>query len=555
MTTPVADGTVPWPEDLAREYAKAGWWRGQALGAEIAAVADARQAATALVDGATRISYQSLAARADALARRLTDGLGLQRGDRIVVQLPNCWQFVVLTLGCLRAGIVPVMALPAHRQHELAYLCEHSEARALAVPGVLRDFDHQDMAERLRAGSATLRHILVAGQDMHPGHTDLTALCAEPDPADSAGRARWDARQPGGRDVAVFLLSGGTTGLPKLIARTHDDYSYNARASAELCGLGQSTVYLATLPASHNFPLACPGILGTLLAGGRVVMLSSPEPRSVFAAIEREEVTITAVVPAVAQRWLAHAGDHGAGQLRTLNILQVGGARLADELAARIRPVLGATLQQVFGMAEGLLNYTRLDDPDEVICGTQGRPLSPGDEVRIVDPAGNDLPDGEPGALLTRGPYTPRGYYRAPEQNARAFTPDGWYASGDVVRRRPDGNLVVEGRDKDMINRGGEKISAEEVENLVYRMPGIAQVAAVAAPDAELGERICVFVVPQPGAAIALDAIRDGMAAAGVARFKWPERLEVVAELPVTKVGKLDKKALRDMLTAGRSTA
>jgi salicylate---CoA ligase len=557
MITPIADGTVPWPEDLAREYTKSGWWRGQALGAEIvavAAVAGARKAATALVDGATRISYASLAARADALASRLTDGLGLERGDRIVVQLPNCWQFAVLTLGCLRAGIVPVMALPAHREHELAYLCEHSEARVLAVPDVLRDFDHQHLAERLRADSSTLRHLLVAGQDVHEGNADLTALCAEPDSepaqaADSTGRARWDADQPDARDVAVFLLSGGTTGLPKLIARTHNDYSYNARASAALCGLGESTVYLATLPASHNFPLACPGILGTLLSGGRVVMLASPQPQSVFATIEQEGVTITAVVPAVAQRWLSHAEEHGAKQLRTLEVLQVGGARLADELARRVRPVLGATLQQVFGMAEGLLNYTRLDDPDEVICGTQGRPLSPGDEVRIVDGAGNDLPDGEPGALLTRGPYTPRGYYRAPEQNARAFTPDGWYASGDVVRRRLDGNLVVEGRDKDMINRGGEKISAEEVENLVYRMPGIAQVAAVAAPDAELGERICVFVVPAPGAgAPTLGAIRDGMAAAGVARFKWPERLEVIAELPVTKVGKLDKKALRDLL-------
>ena len=312
------------------------------------------------------------------------------------------------------------------------------------------------------------------------------------------------AGHPDPAGVAVFLLSGGTTGLPKLIARTHNDYSYNARASARLCRLGEGTVYLVSLPASHNFPLACPGILGTLLSGGRVVMLGSPDPASAFAAIEREGVTITAVVPAVAQRWLAHAAELGnrgvgAGALRTLEVLQVGGARLADEHAARIKPVLGATLQQVFGMAEGLLNYTRLDDPDEVICGTQGRPLSPGDEVRIVDADGNDLPDGQPGALLTRGPYTPRGYYRAPEQNARAFTPDGWYASGDVVRRRPDGNLVVEGRDKDMINRGGEKISAEEVENLLYRMPGIAQVAAVAAPDAELGERICVFVVPEPG--------------------------------------------------------
>jgi 2,3-dihydroxybenzoate-AMP ligase len=549
MVTPIADGTVPWPEELARAYAEAGWWRGQALGAEIISVADARGAATALADGTTRISYASLAARADALASRLTGELGLERGDRIVVQLPNTWPFVVLTLACLRAGIVPVMALPAHRRHELAYLCEHSEARALAVPGVLRDFDHQDMAGELLAGSATLRHVLVAGDDVRAGFADLTALGGEPGDA-TAHRARWDADQPGSREVAVFLLSGGTTGLPKLIARTHDDYSYNARASAELCGLDQETVYLGALPVSHNFPLACPGILGTLLAGGRVVMAPSPQPQAVFALIEAEGVTVATAVPAVAQRWMAHAGEHGNGQLRSLRLLQVGGARIADELARQVRPLLGATLQQVFGMAEGLLNFTRLDDPDEVICGTQGRPLSPGDEIRIVDEAGHDLPDGSPGALLTRGPYTPRGYYRAPEQNARAFTPGGWYASGDIVRRRPDGNLVVEGRDKDMINRGGEKISAEEVENLVYGLPGIAQVAAVAMADAELGERLCVFIVPRPDTSVSLEGIRAGLAANGVARYKWPERLEIVAELPATKVGKIDKKALREILAA-----
>jgi len=554
MVTPIAEGTVRWPDELARAYAAAGWWAGRALGAEIVSVADTRAGATALVDGTTRISYASLAARADALATRLTDDLGLERGDRIVVQLPNIWPFVVLTLACLRAGIVPVMALPAHRRHELAYLCEHSEARALVIPGVLRDFDHQEMAAELAAGSATLRHVLVTGEELRSGHADLTAMCAEPAGA-RAHRARWDADQPDSREVALFLLSGGTTGLPKLIARTHDDYAYNARASAELCGFDAGTVYLGTLPVSHNFPLACPGILGALLAGGRVIMGSSQQPASVFALVEAEGVTVATAVPAVAQRWLGYAAEHGRGQLRSLRLLQVGGARLADELAWQVRPVLGATLQQVFGMAEGLLNFTRLDDPDEVICGTQGRPLSPGDEVRIVDDAGRDLPEDVPGLLLTRGPYTPRGYYRAPEQNARAFTADGWYASGDVVRRRPDGNLVVEGRDKDMINRGGEKISAEEVENLIYRLPGIAQVAAVAMADAELGERLCLFVVPQAGGDITLDGIRNALTAIGVAKYKWPERLEVVAELPVTKVGKIDKKALRDILASlqGRS--
>ena len=305
-----------------------------------------------------------------------------------------------------------------------------------------------------------------------------------------------------------------------------------------------------TLPASHNFPLACPGILGTLLAGGRVVMLPSPEPESAFAAIAAEGITVTAAVPAIAQRWIRHAREHGAGQLRTLSLLQVGGARLADEIARQVRPVLGCTLQQVFGMAEGLLNYTRLDDPEDVICTTQGQPLSEGDEVRIVDTRDRDVPDGEPGSLLTRGPYTPRGYYRAAEQNARAFTAGGWYRSGNIVRRRPDGNLVVEGRDKDMINRGGEKISAEEVENLVYQLPQVAQVAAIAMPDPELGERVCVYAVLMPGAALTLDDVRAAMTKAEVARFKWPERLVVVPELPATKVGKIDKKALRADIAA-----
>ena len=544
--TPIDEGTVPWPEDVAREYTARGWWRGIPLGAELLAAADARPDAVALVDGDVRVTYRSLAARADALASRLVDDLGLVREDRVVVQLPNCWEFVVLTLACLRAGIVPVMALPAHRRHELSYLVEHSEAAALAVPASLRGFDHAEMAEELRAGSATLEQVLVVGGEVRPGQVDLTALCAEP--ADALGhRARWDADQPSSRAVAVFLLSGGTTGLPKLIARTHDDYAYNARASAEVCGLGPDTVYLGTLPASHNFPLACPGILGTLLAGGRVVMLPSPEPERVFTTIAAEGVTVATAVPAVAQRWLDHAAERGAEQLASLRLLQVGGARLADEVARTVRPVLGCTLQQVFGMAEGLLNYTRLDDPEDVICTTQGRPMSEGDEVRVVDEVDRDVPDGIPGALLTRGPYTPRGYYRAAEQNARAFTPDGWYRSGDIVRRRPDGNLVVEGRDKDMINRGGEKISAEEVENLAYQLlPQVAQVAAVAMPDGVLGERVCLFAVVRPGTTLSLEEVRDALAGAGVATFKWPERLEVVDELRTTKVGKIDKKALRE---------
>jgi len=325
MPTPISDGTVPWPEEDAARYVAAGYWIGQPLGDLLHAAAERTPHAVALVDGAVRFGYAELLDRIDAAAGRLLD-LGLAAGDRIVVQLANGWEFVVLTGACLRAGIVPVMALPGHRRTELAYLVRHSAAAAIAVPDRLRDFDHQRLAHELAGETTGPWHVLVAGAEIGPGSVDLRSLCAPAaDPA--VARARLESAPPGSRDVAVFLLSGGTTGLPKLIARTHDDYAYNARGSAEVCGVDSDTVYLVSLPAGHNFPLACPGIIGTLLAGGTVVMLPSPEPGRAFATIAAESVTHTAVVPAVAGRWLEHAEAHGAAELTTLRVLQVGGAR------------------------------------------------------------------------------------------------------------------------------------------------------------------------------------------------------------------------------------
>ena len=554
------DGVVPWPEDLAAAYTAKGYWAGRPLGEWMWEWADRYADATALVDGETRLTYQELAERMDALAERLA-GLGLGGGDTIVVQLPNCWEFVALTLACCRLGVAPVMALPPHRGHELTYLARHAEAAAVAVPDTWRGFDHQTLAREVAGAAPSVREILVVGDDVRPGHRDLRALLV-PDGPDNgpddgldrdaaARRATCDAYAPDPRDVAVFLLSGGTTGLPKLIPRTHDDYEYNARRSGEVCGFGPDTVYLAALPAAHNFPLACPGILGALMVGGQVVMQPTPEPAAALATLQRERVTVTAVVPAVAQRWLdAVAAEPGRYDLSSLRVLQVGGARLAPEVGRRVRPVLGCAVQQVFGMAEGLLNYTRLDEPEDVAVLTQGRPISPDDEIRVVDEHDEPVPSGEMGDLLTRGPYTIRGYYRAEETNARAFTPDGWYRTGDVVRVHPSGNLVVEGRSKDIINRGGEKISAEEVENLVYAVPGVAQVAAVAIPDAGLGERVCACVTLQPGHTVTLADIEAVFTDKDVARPKFPERLEIFDVLPLTNVGKIDKKALRDTVAA-----
>ncbi|MFF5307890.1 (2,3-dihydroxybenzoyl)adenylate synthase [Streptomyces massasporeus] len=540
------EGFVPWPKEAADRYREAGYWRGRPLGSYLHEWAETHGDAVAVVDDDIRLTYRQLVDRADGLACRLLDS-GLRPGDAMLVQLPNGWEFVTLTLACLRAGIAPVMALPAHRGHEMRHLAAHAEVTSIAVPDRLGDFDHQELGREVAEATPSVRLLLVAGGTVGTDATDLRALAAPADDPATA-RARLDRLAPQSSDIAVFLLSGGTTGLPKLITRTHDDYEYNARRSAEVCGINSDTVYLVALPAGHNFPLACPGILGTLMNGGRVVLAGTPHPDKVLPLMAAEGVTATAAVPAVVQRWIdaVASGRHAAPP--ALRLLQVGGARLAPEVARRAEPVLGGTLQQVFGMAEGLLNYTRPDDPDDIKIETQGRPMCPEDEILVVDASDNPVPPGEMGALLTRGPYTPPGYYRADEHNARAFTPDGWYRTGDVVRLHPSGNLVVEGRDKDLINRGGEKISAEEVENLIYRLPGVARVAAVAKADPDLGERVCAVVVVEPGADLTLESVRAALTAMQVARYKLPEELLVMDELPLTKVGKIDKKRLRDVV-------
>jgi 2,3-dihydroxybenzoate-AMP ligase len=545
-------GCVPFPADVAELYRRSGYWRGERLGDLLRRWAEAGGDRTAVTDSHRSMSYAELDVAADRVASGLRR-LGLARGDRVVVQLPNVVEFPAVCFGLLRLGAMAVFALPPHREHEISYLAEHSEAAAYLACDTFGGFRYGELGAAARKASPSLRHVILldGAHDEGDGLVDLRRLLDDPvDPAEA--RASADADPPDPSDVAFFLLSGGTTGLPKLIPRTHDDYAYNVTASAGVSGLGPSTVYLVALPAAHNFPLGCPGLMGTLSVGGRVVMAPSAKPDDAMAVVEAENVTITALVPALAIRWLEILESARGRQVRlpSLEVLQVGGARLVPEVARRIGPAFGCRVQQVFGMAEGLLNYTRLDDPDDVLIETQGRPLSPADELRIVGPDGEPVADGEPGELLTRGPYTIRGYYRADAHNASAFTADGFYRTGDIVRIHPSGNLTVEGRAKDLINRGGEKISAEEIENLLLAHPAVREAAAVAMPHPVLGEQTCAYVVLRSDDVFDLAALAAYLHGRGVARFKWPERLEIVDALPVTNVGKVDKKKLRDDIAA-----
>jgi 2,3-dihydroxybenzoate-AMP ligase len=534
---------TPWPRDVAAHYRAAGYWRDFPLGRYLWQWADRYGDRVALVDGMTRIGFRHLAEHADTVAEGLLEH-GLDEGDRVLVQLPNTWQFVALLLGCVRAGVAPVLALPSHREHELDYLARHAGVRMIVVPDELRGHDHQAMAASIADGLDHRCQVLVAGSNVQRDHVDLARLLTVSGDT-RRRRTALDTAAPDPATPALYLLSGGTTGVPKMIPRTHNDYEYNVRRSAAVCGFGPDTRYLVVLPAAHNFPLGCPGILGTLSVGGRVIMAASPDPAKAFPTLAAECATVTSLVPAIAARWVAAAEMSAVDSLR---VVQVGGSVLDPTLARAIPRALGARLQQVFGMAEGLLNYTRLDDPDDVVLGTQGRPISSGDELLIVDEDDQPVPPCQVGELLTRGPYTPRGYFRAAEHNARAFTPDGWYRTGDLVTLRSSGNLVVMGRRKDLINRGGEKVSADEVEQLVREMFEVGDVLAIPVLDADLGERVCVVVVPKDRPP-SLAELRAAFVAGGVAAYKIPDRVEVVDHLPLTPVGKVDRKAVRSMFT------
>jgi 2,3-dihydroxybenzoate-AMP ligase len=529
--------TQVWPDDVAARYRGAGHWRGETLGAMLRQSARQCGDRVAVVDGQTRWSYAELDERADRLSAGFRR-VGLRAGDRVMVQLPNIAEFISVVFGLFRAGLVPVYALPAHRHTEIEHFTRTSGAVACIVADTYGGFDYRGLADDVRSRVPHLEHIIVAG-DAGPfiPLDDLAATAAD-------GR---DLATP--EQVAFLQLSGGSTGLSKLIPRTHDDYLYSVRESADICQLDTSSVYLAALPIAHNYPMSSPGFLGALFAGSAVVLSPSPAPDVAFPLIERERVTITGLVPPLALVW-EQAARTTPHDLSSLRVLQVGGAKLTAELARRLRATFAATtLQQVFGMAEGLVNYTRLDDDEWHLVETQGRPISPDDEVMIVDDRGQPVADGTPGHLLTRGPYTIRAYYNAPEADAAAFTPDGFYRTGDIVSRTADGYLQVLGRANDMINRGGEKVSADEIEDHLIAHPQVHDAAVVALPDPYLGERTCAVIVPR-GEAPRGVAIKAWVRSRGLAAYKIPDQVVFVDAFPETAVGKVSRKDIRAALRA-----
>jgi len=546
----VLDGVTPFPAEFAGRYRELGYWEDRPLFDGFTAALAAHADRVAVVDEAGPVTYRELDERSQRLARVLLDH-GFKPLDRIIVQLPNSAMFAIFYFALQRIGAVPVLALPGHRRREITQFAEISGARALAVPAAARGFDFTAMAAEIMADRPDLRLCLVQGMNDGPNDARFVRLEDLLERSPGTSREALEEIRIDPADPALFLLSGGTTGIPKLIPRTHNDYLYNSKAAAAACEIGPGDVLLDVLPIEHNLPLGCPGLQGFLLSGGTVVLGTSTRPRDVFELIERHRVTHIHLVPALLIRWIDDPLITKY-DLSSLRVIQSGGQRLQPEVRLRAERALpGCFIQENFGMAEGLIMFVRSADPPDVRRETCGRPASPADEVYLVDEDGHVVPDGEPGELIVRGPYTLRGYFRAPEHNTRAFTPDGFYRSGDLLRKLPSGNYVVEGRVKDLINRGGEKISAEEVENLILAHEAVLDVACVPYPDPVLGERMCACVVPRPGRSLSLAELVTFLLGFEIAKFKLPERLEFFDALPLSGFGKVSKQDLAARLAGG----
>lgn len=542
----MVEGLVPYPEEFVKRYKEKGYWLDKTLGDEFDEYVKKYETRIALTVNGQQVTYGEMAEKVNRLALHFVEK-GLRTYDRAIMQLPNGLEFVYCFFALVKIGVIPIMSLPVHRDAEIHFFAQFTKAKAHFMPATFKDFSHQEMSRQVRDKVPSLELGFVSGDKVENDFISISSLLEDNienrQPVESLKRYRPDPMEPG-----VLQLSGGTTGVPKLIARIHNDYTLNYRGIAKIVGVTKDTVIGIAIPVNHNFALACPGVLGTLYNGGRVVLIPTPRTDIVLDTIQKEKITLMPTPPALLIRWM-EAPELSKYDISSLEWVIAGGARLNPEVAKKIKPILGCKYFQNLGMAEGMGFWTRPGDDEDLLLNTQGSPVFEDDEIRVVDENDEDVPFGERGELLVRGPTTIRGYYNAPEYNKKAFTVDGFYRTGDVVRLYKGRYVSVEGRIKDTINRGAEKISAEEVENHILAHPKVENCAFVAMPDRVLGEKGCTFIVTRNNQPLTLEELNKFLREErNIATFKLPERLELVSSFPMTNVGKIDKKELRRII-------
>jgi non-ribosomal peptide synthetase component E (peptide arylation enzyme) len=537
----VFEGFRPYDPKAAARYERRRWWLGITLGDMFDKACDLYPSKEALVGSGRRYTYFRLRRLVDTMAYRLLQE-GFKPGDRVLLQLPNWPEFIISYFALQKAGLIMVLLTVNHTAGEIAHLADLTHPKGWILPTRYRETGMMPLVKKIMEQNPDLDKVILAGREIPAGFMQMNDLLQSSAPDKEIQTVLQQAR-PDPHDVCQILPSGGTTGLPKGAPRTHNDYICNVEYKSRAWHLNVTDTCLVATTVGHNLALlVC--IAGPVFHGATIVMLDSTYPRDFCQIVQDEKITCTGMVPTLISR-IVNFENLSDFDLTSLGKIYVGAANSPPDLVRMVEKKIGARYINAFGMVEGPCAQTRPDDALEIRSQTIGWPVCPYDKIKTIDVNGKPTESGIEGEMVAKGPGIFTGYFRNPQANQSAFTPDGYFRTGDLAVIDEKGTIRISGRVKDIIIRGGENIGAREVEELISAHVLVEYVAVVAMPDPDLGEQICAYIKPVAGATLSHEDIALHLKQSGAAKKFFPARTEIVPEIPLTAAGKADKKALK----------
>jgi 2,3-dihydroxybenzoate-AMP ligase len=537
------EGCAPYARQDVEKYSRMRWWLGLTWGDVFDKHTDIYPDKAGLVDDRGQWTNRELRQQVDRLAISLMN-LGIRPKERVLLQLPNWHEFVFSFLALQKIGAIVVVLIPRHNQMEINHFCRLTNPVAWILPRQYGKIEYQPIIDDVLKENPQMKHIIQARTGGETRYHALEKLIEGSETTLENLKALAE-RRPDPDEVCQILPTGGTTGLPKLSPRTHNCYMNNVEYHAYRWDITSQDTIMAITPLGHNLSVHW-GMAAALFVHAKLVLLDSVKPEDICEWVQRERVSAIPTVPALIAR-VVRMEDLGKYDLSSLKKISVGGAPSTGDLVETVTEKIGCQFVNGFGSVEGTCSSTKLGDSIDLICGSVGKPICPYDELKVVDTDGNEAPTGVDGELVSKGPGIFTGYFKSPEEErAKIFTKDGFFRTGDQAKKDASGNIWITGRIKDIIIRGGENISAVEIENLMSGHPGLVDAAVVGMPDKILGERICAYVIPAPGVKPRIEEVVAFLKSKGASPLQCPERIEMIEELPMTKVGKVDKKRLRE---------
>lgn len=536
------EGFTEYNNEDAERYTRLRWWLGLTWGDVLDRASDLYPRKVGLVDDGNQLTYGELRERVDRLSIGLMD-IGIEPMDSILIQIPNWNEFVYAFYAAQKIGAIVVPLLPRHTGLEINHLCSLTKPRAWILPERYKRIEYQPIVEKVRKENPQLKHIISVRSETWGDHVSLEELM-EKGQLTEANLGKLKKQRPNPMELAQIMPTGGTTGLPKAAPRTHNSFICNVEYHSRAWEITSEDTVLTIAPVSHGQGLFC-GVGGAIFNFAKFVLIDSVQPADICRVIEKERVTALPTVPAVIIRLINFEGLRDY-DLSSLTKVYAGGAASNPGMIRDLIDTLGCQFVNAFGSVEGVNAMSRLDDDLEIVYNTVGKNCCPYEIYKIYDKDGNELPENSEGELVAKGPGIFTGYFKSPDPNREIFTQDGFFKTGDLAKIDEEGNIQITGRIKDIIIRGGENISSSGIEILISSHAGVKDVAVIGMPDIVLGERICAYIQPFPGVQLSFDEVVAFLKEKGASVLQLPERMEFVDNLPLTKVGKIDKKVLRE---------